>query len=67
MPSEKEIDKMQSELKPCPWCYGKNGKTDLDFTIIDDDFGQPVHPKLIKFCPFCGRSLQKGVTANAEN
>lgn len=50
---------MQSEKKRCVWCQRENGKTDLDFTIIDDSFAQPVHPNLIKFCPFCGRALQE--------
>ena len=41
----------------CPWCTNANGKTDLDFSIIDDNFGQYVHQRMIKFCPFCGRRL----------
>lgn len=45
--------------KRCAWCTNRNGKTDLQFSIIDDDFGQYVHPKIIKYCPFCGRELQK--------
>ena len=45
----------------CSWCTNHKGKTDIQFTIIDDDdFGNYVHPKLIKYCPFCGRAL-KGV------
>ena len=41
----------------CPWCQNHEGKTDLDFSIIDDDFGQYVHYTMINFCPFCGRAL----------
>ena len=46
------------ELKPCPWCQNKNGKTDIQFSVLDDDFGQWVHQKFIKYCPFCGRELK---------
>ena len=42
----------------CPWCTNTNGKTDLDFSIIDDALGHYVHYKMINFCPFCGRRLQ---------
>ena len=42
---------MPNELKPCPWCRNKNGKT---------DFAQYVKTSMIKFCPFCGRSLKEG-------
>ena len=53
---------MPNELKPCPWCQNHKGKTDLNFSVIDDDFGQYVKGSLIKYCPFCGRSLeQEGV------
>lgn len=34
-------------------------KAYLQFSVIDDDFGQYVHPKIIKYCPFCGRELQR--------
>ena len=43
----------------CNWCQNHKGKTNLNFSIIDDDFGQYVHPKLIKYCPFCGRKIQE--------
>ena len=36
--------------KECPWCKS-------EYTVIDDDFGQPVHPNTIKFCWNCGRPL----------
>lgn len=51
---------MPNELKPCPWCQNKKGKTDLQFSVIDDDFAQYVKTSMIKFCPFCGRSLKEG-------
>lgn len=38
----------------CPWC--KNEYT--IYTIIDDDFGQPLHPNMIKYCFSCGRPLK---------
>ena len=47
--------------KSCLWCTNHKGKTDLQFTIVDDNFGQYVHPKLIKYCPFCGRELNRRV------
>lgn len=40
-----------TEQKPCPWCKA-------EYTIIDDDFGQPLHPNFIKFCFYCGRKLK---------
>lgn len=42
----------------CRWCQDSKSRTSLEFSIIDDDFGQYVHPSLIKFCPFCGRELK---------
>ena len=50
------LDHMNDDER-CPWCTNVNGKTDLDFSIIDDNFGQYVHQHMIKFCPFCGRRL----------
>lgn len=50
------LDHMNDDER-CPWCTNANGKTDLDFSIIDDNFGQYVHQRMIKFCPFCGRRL----------
>lgn len=41
----------------CPWCHNGD-RSKLDFSIIDDDFGQYVEPRMIKFCPFCGRELK---------
>ena len=45
------------ESKYCPWCMDKNGKTDLDFSVIDDMAGQYMHPNKIKYCVVCGREL----------
>ena len=56
----KGVTTMPNELKPCPWCRNKNGKIDLQFSVIDDDFAQYVKTSMIKFCPFCGRSLKEG-------
>lgn len=47
----------ETELKPCPWCQNNKGKTDLDFSVIDDGSGQYV--RKINFCPFCGRDLKE--------
>ena len=51
--------KLTDKLKPCLWCHNHKGKTELKFTIIDDDFGQYVTEKLINYCPFCGRKLRE--------
>lgn len=42
------------EKTECPWCSSHS-----EYTIIDDDFGQPLHPKMINFCFSCGRDLRK--------
>ena len=49
---------MMAKLKNCLWCQNNKGKTDLQFSVIDDDFGKYVKDYLIKFCPFCGRDLR---------
>ncbi len=41
----------QENNKGCAWC-------NAEYTIVDDEFVQPVHPKLIKFCWHCGRKLK---------
>ena len=48
------------KTKRCPWCQNSKGKTDIDFSVIDDAFGQYVNVSLIKYCPFCGRKLKGG-------
>lgn len=45
--------------KECPWCKA-------EYTIIDDDFGQPVHPNMVKFCWSCGRPLTPEARAMLE-
>ncbi len=47
-------------MKNCPWCneikrFGEKYK--LEWSVIDDDFGQSVHRDMIHFCFFCGRPL----------
>ena len=49
----------REEWKKCPWCKS-------EYTVIDDDFGQPVHPKMIKFCWKCGRPLTPEAWAMLE-
>lgn len=46
------------QTKYCPWCMNKSHKTDLDFSIVDDDTGHYVSERSINFCPFCGRPLR---------
>lgn len=52
----------------CPWCQNKNGNTDLDFSVIDDNYGSFIPWYLINFCPFCGREIRDYKThpVNAE-
>ena len=45
------------KLNNCRWCKNHKGKSELQFSVIDDDFGQYVRESMIKFCPFCGREL----------
>lgn len=42
----------QERNKGCAWCKA-------EYTIIDDEFLQPVHPNLIKFCWHCGRKFKE--------
>ena len=47
-------------VKNCPWCCDvkrDHEKYNLEWSVIDDDFGQRVHNDLIHFCFFCGRPL----------
>jgi RNA polymerase subunit RPABC4/transcription elongation factor Spt4 len=46
------------KLKHCPWCTDHKGRTDLNFSVIDDDFCQYVKNSMINFCPFCGKKLK---------
>jgi sarcosine oxidase delta subunit len=50
---------MTEKIIPCPWCNNHKGEDELQFTIIDDDCGQYVTEKLIRFCPFCGKELKE--------
>ena len=58
-----ESHHMENQSKICLWCHTQNGdelpKYKADFSIIDDDFGQYVHPNLIHYCPFCGRKFEE--------
>ena len=47
----REMDK-QEKNKGCAWC-------NAEYTIIDDEFGLPIHPNSIKFCWHCGRKLRE--------
>jgi hypothetical protein len=44
---------------PCLWCTNRSGKTDLTFSVIDDDMGQYVPANRLKYCPFCGRNVRE--------
>ena len=53
-----EVEDVDYEEERCPWCTDIYGKTDLDFGVIDDSFGQYVHYNMINYCPFCGRYVK---------
>lgn len=50
-----------NEKITCPWC-SVNGKPlkayQLEFSVLDEDFGQRVPMSMVKFCPFCGREIE---------
>lgn len=45
-----DITTLESVWSKCPWCKS-------EYTIVDDDFGQPVHPNMIRYCWHCGSPL----------
>lgn len=47
------------EKSYCLWCQDHNGKTDLDFSVLDDAAGAFVTMNTIRYCPFCGRDLKE--------
>lgn len=55
-----------NEQKPCPWCHTHRKKEivpmkkhEMDWSVMDDDFGQYVRSTLIHYCPFCGRNIDE--------
>lgn len=51
--------KIKTEKPICPWCQNNKGKTDLNFSVIDDDAGQYIPARLINYCFKCGRKLKE--------
>lgn len=56
---QEENERLKAELDgasrpPCAWCKGD--WTD-NFSVMDENFAQPVHNRIVKHCPFCGRRL----------
>ena len=54
---------METDNK-CQWCcikfrgeYVPRKKHEMEWGVIDEDFGHYVPINLIHYCPFCGRSL----------
>ena len=48
--------------KLCPWCHTDMKplkKEQLEWSVIDDTFGQYVHARLVHYCFFCGRNLDE--------
>ena len=50
--------------KKCPWCHKHRKKEivsmkkhEVEWSVIDEDFGQRVNKNLIHYCPFCGRCI----------
>jgi len=52
----------QKTSDECQWCHilrkPLNSAT-IEWTVLDDDFCQPVTNKLIHYCFHCGRRLDK--------
>lgn len=48
----------ETEKQPCAWCKTEGECTIIDYTIFDD-FGQPLHPRMICYCFRCGRKLKE--------
>ena len=49
----------ENKKSECPWCHDGH-KCYVDFSVFDEDCLEFVHPKLVKFCPFCGRNIEGG-------
>lgn len=45
-----------TENKSCGWCH--DDWTD-NFSVMDENVEQWTPLRLVKFCPFCGRSLRE--------
>lgn len=45
----------QERETECVWCKGD--WTD-NFSVLDEDFCQPLTYRHVKFCPMCGRKLE---------
>lgn len=59
-------NKAKTELQnePCAWCKGD--WTD-NFSVIDENFGQPLTYRHVKFCPMCGRKLRSPADEMEKN
>jgi len=52
------MDEPNAVKLPCQWCHDKNKPLALlEWSVIDDNFGQYVHRDLIHYCFHCGRKL----------
>lgn len=50
--THKAVSVEPAVIYECHWC-------DSEYTIIDDDFGQPIHPRMIRYCFRCGKKLKE--------
>lgn len=63
-----QIVEMQNQLAeaklPCVWCKGDWAE---NFSVIDEDFGQRLTYRHIKYCPMCGRKLKQANDIDVGN
>lgn len=60
------MGKFVKNERRCAWCTDTNGRTDLDFGIIDDGLGMRLPERFIKYCPFCGRKINDDTSRSAK-
>lgn len=58
---EVSIGWTENQRGECGWCGGRS----VEWSVIDEDFGQYVHPNFIRYCFHCGRKLKEGDDENA--
>ncbi len=54
-----------AEEEFCGWCTNRGKpilKHKIEWSVIDEDFGQYVHVDLVNYCFHCGRPLEQNYT-----